>query len=71
MVGLVALLLALNVYNLFGPPPGSFLEVFGFAMVSYLGFAGLAFWLDGLRTPAGDTTSPISGQAPFGGTTAR
>jgi hypothetical protein len=28
------------------------MEVFGLAMVSYLGLAGIAFWLDGLRTPA-------------------
>ncbi|MGB3562063.1 MAG: hypothetical protein WBH75_04750 [Thermoanaerobaculia bacterium] len=52
MAGLVLLLIALNAYNLFGPPPAAFLEVFGFAMVSYLGLAGVAFWLDGLRTPA-------------------
>ena len=50
MVGLAVLLIALNVYNLFGPPPAAFTEVFGFAMVSYLGLAGIAFWLDGLRT---------------------
>ena len=52
VVGYVVLLIALNVYNLFGPPPAAFMEVFGFAMVSYLGLAGIAFWLDGLRTPA-------------------
>ncbi len=52
MVGLVVLLIGLNVYNLFGPPPAAFMEVFGFAMASYLGFAGIAFWLDGLRMPA-------------------
>ncbi|MGB5295511.1 MAG: hypothetical protein WBP34_11210, partial [Thermoanaerobaculia bacterium] len=52
MVGIVVLLIALNVYNLFGPPPAVFLEVFGLAMVSYLGLAGIAFWLDRLRTPA-------------------
>ena len=49
MVGLVAILIALNVYNLFGPPPAAFMEVFGLAMVSYLGLAGIAFWLDRLR----------------------
>jgi hypothetical protein len=52
MAGLVVFLIALNGYNLFGPPPAAFIEVFGFAMVSYLGLAGVAFWLDGLRTPA-------------------
>ncbi len=52
MVGTVVLLIVLNVYNLFGPPPAAFIEVFGLAMVSYLGLAGIAFWLDGLRTPA-------------------
>jgi hypothetical protein len=52
VVGLVVLLIALNVYNIFGPPPGAFVELFGFAMVSYLGLAGIAFWLDRLRSPA-------------------
>lgn len=52
MVGMVILLIALNVHNLFGPPPAGFMEVFGLAMSSYLGLAGIAFWLDGLRTPA-------------------
>lgn len=52
MPGLVAFLLLLNVYNIFGPPPPSFMGVFFLAMVSYLGFAGIAFWLDRLRTPA-------------------
>jgi hypothetical protein len=55
MVGCVVLLIALNVYNLFGPPPGAFLEVFGLAMVSYLGLAGIAFWLDRLRTSADES----------------
>ena len=41
-----------NVYNLFGPPPAAFMEVFGLAMVSYLGLAASGFWLDGLRAPA-------------------
>ena len=49
MVGLVIFLIALNLYNLFGPPPAAFMEVFGLAMVSYLGLAGIAFWLDRLR----------------------
>ena len=52
MAGLVVFLVALNMYNIFGPPPAAFTELFGFAMVSYLGLAGVAFWLDGLRTPA-------------------
>jgi hypothetical protein len=52
MPGLVTFLLLLNVYNLFGPPPPGFAGVFFLAMVSYLGFAGIAFWLDRLRTPA-------------------
>ena len=51
MVGVVVFLIALNVYNLFGPPPSAFMEVFGLAMVSYLGLAGIAFWLDRLRPP--------------------
>jgi hypothetical protein len=53
MVSLVVLLILLNVYNIFGPPPAAFMEIFGLAMVSYLGLAGIAFWLDSLRTPAG------------------
>lgn len=53
MSALVAMLLALNVYNLFGPPPAAFLEIFVFAMVSYLGLAGITFWLDRQRPPAG------------------
>ena len=57
MVGYVVILIALNVYNLFGPPPAAFMEVFGPAMVSYLGLAAIAFWLDGLRTPAAEPGS--------------
>jgi hypothetical protein len=57
MVGLVVILIALNVYNLFGPPPAAFLEVFGLAMVSYLGLAGIAFWLDRLRPPRPEPTT--------------
>ena len=37
MVGFVVFLIGVNVYNLFGPPPAAVMEVFGFAMVSYLG----------------------------------
>lgn len=57
MVGLVVILIALNVYNLFGPPPAAFIELFGFAMVSYLGLAGIAFWLDSLRPPRPEATT--------------
>jgi len=46
----VALLLLINVGNLFGPPPEGFTGIFIFAMASYLGFAGLAFWLDRRRS---------------------
>lgn len=53
MTGLVVVLLSLNLYNLFGPPPATFLEIFGFAMLSYFGFAALAFWLDRHRTAKG------------------
>ena len=52
MVGYVLLLTGLNIYNIFGPPPAAFMEVFSFAMVSYIGLAGIAFWLDSLRIPA-------------------
>ena len=57
MVGLVVVLIALNVCNLFGPPPAAFIEVFGLAMVSYLGLAGIAFWLDRLRPPRPEPTT--------------
>lgn len=50
MPAFVVLLLLINVGNLFGPPPGSFTGLFIFAMASYLGFAGLAFWLDRQRS---------------------
>ena len=51
VAGLVVALILLNVYNIFGPPPKAFMEVFGLAMASYLGLAGIAFWLDRLRPP--------------------
>ena len=54
---LVVILIALNVYNLFGPPPAAFMEVFGLAMVSYLGLAGIAFRLDRLRPPRPEPTT--------------
>jgi hypothetical protein len=50
MPGFVVLLLLINVGNLFGPPPEEFTGLFIFAMASYLGFAGLAFWLDRQRS---------------------
>lgn len=49
---LVALLLVVNVQNLFGAAPPSFHAIFWMAMGSYLGFAGVAFLLDRLREPA-------------------
>jgi hypothetical protein len=47
--GLVVFLLLLNIYNVFGPPPAGFMQVFLFAMGSYLGLAALASWLDRKR----------------------
>jgi hypothetical protein len=50
----VALLLLLNVFNLFQPPaaPGSNLSALAIpALVMYAVFAALAFWLDGKRAP--------------------
>ncbi len=53
----VAVLVALNVYNIFGPPPADFMAVFVPAMASYLGFAGVAFWLDRSREPVASTAT--------------
>lgn len=57
MPAFVVLLLLVNVGNLFGPPPDNFAGIFVFAMLSYLAFAGMAFWLDRRRSsrhePAG------------------
>jgi hypothetical protein len=46
----VIALLLINLGNLFGPPPPNILGLLAFAMVTYLGFAGVAYWLDRART---------------------
>ncbi len=46
----VIALLLINLGNLFGPPPPDFPSLFVSAMVTYLGFAGVAYWLDRART---------------------
>jgi len=45
----VAVLLAVNIVNLFGPPPPDFIGLFASAMLTYLGFAAIAYWLDRAR----------------------
>ncbi len=47
----IALLLLVNIFNIYGPPPaGGKMELAVSAMVAYLGFAGIAFWLDRKRS---------------------
>ena len=46
----VIALLLINLGNLFGPPPPGFPILFASAMVTYLGFAAVAYWLDRART---------------------
>ncbi len=46
----VAVLLLVNIVNIYGPPPGgSKIEMATSAMVAYFAFAGIAFWLDRKR----------------------
>jgi hypothetical protein len=52
MVIMAVFMIFLNLSNTFGPPlPGGSLGLVSFGLVSYLVFAGLAFWLDQKRTP--------------------
>ncbi len=47
----IALLLLVNIFNIYGPPPaGGKIELAVSAMVAYFGFAGIAFWLDRKRS---------------------
>ena len=48
----VAVLIALNVANLWGPPPESKVALAAVALLAYLAFAAVAHWLDGKRAPA-------------------
>ena len=46
----IALLLLVNIINIYGPPPaGGKVEMAISAMAAYLAFAGIAFWLDRKR----------------------
>ncbi len=47
----IALLLLVNIFNIYGPPPaGGKIELAVSAMIAYFGFAGIAFWLDRKRS---------------------
>ena len=46
-----ALLVALNYPNLYGPAPSGFASIFVLVMLTYLGFAAVANWLDRYRVP--------------------
>ena len=47
----IALLLLVNIFNIYGPPPaGGKIELAVSAMVAYFGFAGIACWLDRKRS---------------------
>ena len=45
----VAVLIAINVVNLWGPPPGSKVALAVAALGAYFGFAAIAYWLDRAR----------------------
>jgi hypothetical protein len=47
----VVVMLLINIVNIYGPPPaGGKVEMAISAMVAYLAFAGIAFWLDRKRS---------------------
>lgn len=47
----VALLLLINIVNIFGPPPaGGKMEMAVSGMIAYIAFAAIAFWLDRKRS---------------------
>ncbi len=50
MAAFIAILLLINIVNIYGPPPqGGKIEMAVSAMVAYFLFAGIAFWLDKKR----------------------
>jgi len=50
MAAFIAILLLINIVNIYGPPPqGGKFEMAVSAMVAYVLFAGVAFWLDKKR----------------------
>jgi hypothetical protein len=55
----VALMIAFEVFDLYGPMPRSFTTLAIAAETCYLGFAGIAWWVDRLREPIDRTEEPI------------
>lgn len=49
MIAFAVVLIAVNVFNIFGPPPDSLNIMAIFSLVSYFAFGGIAFWLDKKR----------------------
>jgi len=50
MMIFVAVLIVVNFFNIFGPPPENLNFLAIFALVSYFAFGGIAFWLDRKRS---------------------
>ncbi|MHA2066110.1 MAG: hypothetical protein ACXABY_17200 [Candidatus Thorarchaeota archaeon] len=50
MMIFVAVLIVLNFFNIFGPPPSSVTFLAIYALVLYFAFGGIAFWLDRKRS---------------------
>ncbi len=50
MIAFAVVLIAVNVFNIFGPPPDSLNIMAIFSLVSYFAFGGIAFWLDKKRS---------------------
>jgi hypothetical protein len=46
----VVVLIAINIANLWGPPPGSKVALALAALAAYFSFAAIAYWLDHKRT---------------------
>ena len=46
MVAFSIILIAVNIYNIFGPPPENQNMLAAMSMFSYFAFGGIAFWLD-------------------------
>ena len=49
MPGFILFLIAVNVYNIFGPPPEGQTSMVFMALFSYFAFGAIAFWLDKYR----------------------
>ena len=50
MIAFAVVLIAVNVFNIFGPPPDSLNIMAIYSLVSYFAFGGIAFWLDKKRS---------------------